>query len=132
MKRRLVAAALVLVFPFGMAACGAQSKEAACKQIQKAATTASSEINFDANSNENDFKEGLDKALKIYKKAAKKVTNNDVKAAYADVITDMDKLADAMNNGADFYESDEVLDLTTELSAHGEKLNELCDFSWDR
>ena len=132
MKRRLVAAALVLVFPFGMAACGAQSKEAACKQIQKAATTASSEINFDANSNENDFKEGLDKALKIYKKAAKKVTNNDVKAAYADVITDMDKLADAMNNGADFYESDEVLDLTTELSAHGEKLNELCGFSWDR
>ena len=80
----------------------------------------------------NDFKEGLDKALKIYKKAAKKVTNNDVKAAYADVITDMDKLADAMNNGADFYESDEVLDLTTELSAHGEKLNELCGFSWDR
>ena len=77
MKRRLVAAALVLVFPFGMAACGAQSKEAACKQIQKAATTASSEINFDANSNENDFKEGLDKALKIYKKAAKKVTNKD-------------------------------------------------------
>ena len=132
MKRRLVAAALVLVFPFGMAACGAQSKEAACKQIQKAATTASSEINFDANSNENDFKEGLDKALKIYKKAAKKVTNNEVKAAYADVITDMDKLADAMNNGADFYESDEVLDLTTELSAHGEKLNELCGFSWDQ
>ena len=44
----------------------------------------------------------------------------------------MDKLADAMNNGADFYESDEVLDLTTELSAHGEKLNELCGFSWDR
>ena len=132
MKRRLVAAALVLVFPFGMAACGAQSKEAACKQIQKAATTASSEINFDSNSDGKDIKENLDKALKIYKKAAKKVTNNDVKAAYADVITDMDKLADAMNNGADFYESDEVLDLTTELSAHGEKLNELCGFSWDR
>ena len=70
--------------------------------------------------------------LAIHKEAAKKVTNDNVKAAYADVITDMDKLADAMNNGADFYESDEVLDLTTELSAHGEKLNELCGFSWDR
>ena len=70
--------------------------------------------------------------LAIHKEAAKKVTNNDVKAASADVITDMDKLADAMNTGADFYESDEVLDLTTELSAHGEKLNELCGFSWDR
>ena len=79
-----------------------------------------------------DFKNKLDVFLAIHKEAAKKVTNNDVKAAYADVITDMDKLADAMNNGADFYESDEVLDLTTELSAHGEKLNELCGFSWDR
>ena len=57
MKRRLVAAALVLVFPFGMAACGAQSKEAACKQIQKAATTASSEINLDSNSDKKDIKE---------------------------------------------------------------------------
>ena len=40
MKRRLIAAALILAFPFGMAACGAQSKGAACKHIQKAAVSA--------------------------------------------------------------------------------------------
>ena len=32
MKRRLVAAGLVLLFPLGMAACGSQSKADACKQ----------------------------------------------------------------------------------------------------
>ena len=41
MKRRLIAAALVLVFPFGMAACGSQSKAAACHEIDNAAASAS-------------------------------------------------------------------------------------------
>lgn len=133
MKRRLVAAGLVLLFPLGMAACGSQSKADACKEINNARDKALEQMDaLSVFSGSEDFKNKLDTFLAIHKEAAKKVTNNDVKAAYADVITDMDKLADAMNNGADFYESDEVLDLTTELSAHGEKLNELCDFSWDR
>ena len=133
MKRRLVAAGLVLLFPLGMAACGSQSKADACKEINNARDKALEQVDaLSSFSGSEDFKNKLDVFLAIHKEAAKKVTNNDVKAAYADVITDMDKLVDAMNNGADFYESDEVLDLTTELSAHGEKLNELCDFSWDR
>ena len=40
MKRRLIAAALVLIFPFGMAACGSQSKAAACREIDNAVTSA--------------------------------------------------------------------------------------------
>ena len=133
MKRRLVAAGLVLLLPLGMAACGSQSKADACKEINNARDKALEQVDaLSSFSGSEDFKNKLDVFLSIHKEAAKKVTNNEVKAAYADVITDMDKLADAMNNGADFYESDEVLDLTTELSAHGEKLNELCGFSWDR
>lgn len=130
MKRRLVAAALVLVFPFGMAACGAQSKEAACKQIQKAATTASSEINFDANSNENDFKEGLDKALKIYKKAAKKVTNKKVKPALKNLIADLEKFRDLADKDSSDV-STEDFQVLQDISTHGQELNDICGFKWD-
>ena len=130
MKRRLVAAALVLVFPFGMAACGAQSKEAACKQIQKAATTASSEINFDANSNENDFKEGLDKALKIYKKAAKKVTNKQVKPAFNNLIADLEKFRDLADKDSSDV-STEDFQVLQDISTHGQELNDICGFKWD-
>ena len=130
MKRRLVAAALVLVFPFGMAACGAQSKEAACKQIQKAATTASSEINFDANSNENDFKEGLDKALKIYKKAAKKVTNKKVKPAINNLIADLEKFRDLADKDSSDV-STEDFQVLQDISTHGQELNDICGFKWD-
>ena len=130
MKRRLVAAALVLVFPFGMAACGAQSKEAACKQLQKAATTASSEINFDANSNENDFKEGLDKALKIYKKAAKKVTNKKVKPAFNNLIADLEKFRDLADKDSSDV-STEDFQVLQDISTHGQELNDICGFKWD-
>ena len=130
MKRRLVAAALVLVFPFGMAACGAQSKEAACKQIQKAATTASSEINFDANSNENDFKEGLDKALKIYKKAAKKVTNKKVKPVFQSFIADLEKFHDLADKDSSDV-STEDFQVLQDISTHGQELNDICGFKWD-
>lgn len=131
MKRRLVAAALVLVFPFGMAACGAQSKEAACKQIQKAATTASSEINFDANSNENDFKEGLDKALKIYKKAAKKVTNKKVKPVFQSFIADMERIVKLYDDGDTTFSSSEFDSAMTDMENHGKKLSDLCGFGWN-
>ena len=36
MKRRLVAAGLVILLPLGMAACGSQSKADACKEINNA------------------------------------------------------------------------------------------------
>lgn len=130
MKRRLVAAALVLVFPFGMAACGAQSKEAACKQIQKAATTASSEINFDSNSDEKDIKENLDKALKIYKKAAKKVTNKKVKPTFTNLIADLEKFRDLADKDSSDV-STEDFQVLQDISTHGQELNDICGFKWD-
>ena len=130
MKRRLVAAALVLVFPFGMAACGAQSKEAACKQIQKAATTASSEINFDSNSDGKDIKENLDKALKIYKKAAKKVTNKNVKPAFKNLIADLEKFRDLADKDSSDV-STEDFQVLQDISTHGQELNDICGFKWD-
>ena len=97
MKRRLVAAGLVLLFPLGMAACGSQSKADACKEINNARDKALEQVDaLSVFSGSEDFKNKLDVFLAIHKEAAKKVTNNEVKAAYADVITDMDKLADAM------------------------------------
>ena len=39
MKRRLTAAALVLIFPLSMAACGSQSTADACKEISTARTS---------------------------------------------------------------------------------------------
>ena len=130
MKRRLVAAALVLVFPFGMAACGAQSKEAACKQIQKAATTASSGINFDSNSDGKDIKENLDKALKIYKKAAKKVTNKKVKPASKNLIADLEKFRDLADKDSSDV-STEDFQVLQDISTHGQELNDICGFKWD-
>ena len=130
MKRRLVAAALVLVFPFGMAACGAQSKEAACKQIQKAATTASSEINLDSNSDGKDIKENLDKALKIYKKAAKKVTNKKVKPAFKHLIADLEKFRDLADKDSSDV-STEDFQVLQDISTHGQELNDICGFKWD-
>ena len=128
MKRRLVAAALVLVFLFGMAACGAQSKEAACKQ--KAATTASSEINFDSNSDGKDIKENLDKALKIYKKAAKKVTNKKVKPAFKNLIADLEKFRDLADKDSSDV-STEDFQVLQDISTHGQELNDICGFKWD-
>ena len=130
MKRRLVAAALVLVFPFGMAARGAQSKEAACKQIQKAATTASSEINLDSNSDKKDIKENLDKALKIYKKAAKKVTNKKVKPAFKNLIADLEKFRDLADKDSSDV-STEDFQVLQDISTHGQELNDICGFKWD-
>ena len=130
MKRRLVAAALVLVFPFGMAACGAQSKEAACKQIQKAATTASSEINFDSNSDGKDIKENQDKALKIYKKAAKKVTNKKVKPAFKNLSADLEKFRDLADKDSSDV-STEDFQVLQDISTHGQELNDICGFKWD-
>ena len=78
MKRRLIAAALILVFPFGLAACGAQSKEAACKHIQKAAVSANKSAKIKGTSPD-DIRDSLDQIIKTYKKANKKITNKKVK-----------------------------------------------------
>ena len=53
-------------------------------------------------------------------------------AAYKDVLADLDKINEAMGAETFDYYSDEMLALTQDLTEHGDKLNELCGFSWDR
>ena len=126
MKRRLIAAALILAFPFGMAACGAQSKEAACKHIQKAAVSANKSAKIKGTSPD-DIRDSLDQIIKTYKKANKKITNKKVKAAFTPLIEDLEKLRDATKSpGA----STGGPDLMTDMSNHGKALNDLCGFDW--
>ena len=126
MKRRLIAAALILVFPFGTAACGAQSKEAACKHIQKAAVSANKSAKIKGTSPD-DIRDSLDQIIKTYKKANKKITNKKVKAAFTPLIEDLEKLRDATKSpGA----STGGPDLMTDMSNHGKALNDLCGFDW--
>ena len=68
----------------------------------------------------------------IYKDAANNVSNKEVSAAYKDVLADLDKINEAMGAETFDYYSDEMLALTQDLTEHGDKLNELCGFSWDR
>ena len=125
-KRRLIAAALILAFPFGMAACGAQSKEAACKHIQKAAVSANKSVKIKGTSPD-DIRDSLDQIIKTYKKANKKITNKKVKAAFTPLIEDLEKLRDATKSpGA----STGGPDLMTDMSNHGKALNDLCGFDW--
>lgn len=126
MKRRLIAAALILAFPFGMAACGAQSKEAACKHIQKAAVSANKSAKIKGTSPD-DIRDSLGQIIKTYKKANKKITNKKVKAAFTPLIEDLEKLRDATKSpGA----STGGPDLMTDMSNHGKALNDLCGFDW--
>ncbi len=74
MKRRLIAAALVLIFPFGMAACGSQSKAAACHEIDNAAASASTQAQKNGQTTSRDPKVLRDRMADLtstYKKASK-------------------------------------------------------------
>jgi hypothetical protein len=109
-----------------MAACGAQSKEAACKHIQKAAVSANKSAKIKGTSPD-DIRDSLDQIIKTYKKANKKITNKKVKAAFTPLIEDLEKLRDATKSpGA----STGGPDLMTDMSNHGKALNDLCGFDW--
>ena len=133
MKRRLVAAALVLVFPFSMAACSSQSKAAACKEIEKARDTAVAEAqkgNIDY-TDEKALKDQLKKVTDVYKKSLKKVKNKKVKKAYKAVLDDLDKYVDLLTKSTLANTSD-LEAVRDDLSKHGEQLNNLCGFKWDK
>ena len=133
MKRRIIAAALVLVFPFSMAACSSQSKAAACKEIEKARDTAVAEAqkgNIDY-TDEKALKDQLKKVTDVYKKSLKKVKNKKVKKAYKAVLDDLDKYVDLLTNSSLSNTSD-IETVRDDLTKHGEELNNLCGFKWDK
>ena len=133
MKRRIIAAALVLVFPFSMAACSSQSKTAACKEIEKARDAALAEAqegNIDY-TDEKALKDYLKKVTDVYKKSLKKVKNKKVKKAYKAVLDDLDKYVDLLTNSSLSNTSD-IETVRDDLTKHGEELNNLCGFKWDK
>ena len=133
MTRRLAAAALVLLLPIGMAACSSQSKANACAEIEKARNAVLEQSDsLDSATDADDFRSKMDLFVGIYKDAANNVSNKEVSAAYKDVLADLDKINEAMGAETFDYYSDEMLALTQDLTEHGDKLNELCGFSWDR
>lgn len=133
MKRRIIAAALVLVFPFSMAACSSQSKAAACKEIEKARDAALAESqkgNIDY-TDEKALKDYFKKVTDVYKKSLKKVKNKKVKKAYKAVLDDLDKYVDLLTNSSLSNTSD-IDTVRDDLTKHGEELNNLCGFKWDK
>lgn len=133
MKRRIIAAALVLVFPFSMAACSSQSKAAACKEIEKARDAALAEAqkgNIDY-TDEKALKDYFKKVTDVYKKSLKKVKNKKVKKAYKAVLDDLDKYVDLLTNSSLSNTSD-IDTVRDDLTKHGEELNNLCGFKWDK
>lgn len=133
MKRRIIAAALVLVFPFSMAACSSQSKAAACKEIEKARDAALAESqkgNIDY-TDEKALKDQFKKITDVYKKSLKKVKNKKVKKAYKAVLDDLDKYVDLLTNSS-LSNSSDLETVRDDLTKHGEELNNLCGFKWDK
>ena len=134
MKRRIIAAALVLVFPFSMAACSSQSKAAACKEIEKARDAALADEAQKGNidyTDEKALKDQLKKVTDVYKKSLKKVKNKKVKKAYKAVLDDLDKYVDLLTKSTLANTSD-LEAVRDDLSKHGEQLNNLCGFKWDK
>ena len=114
MKRRILAATLVLLFPLGMAACGSQSKAAACREIDNAVTSANKQAEKKGQTTSRDPKVLRDRMADLtssYKKASKKVKNKKVKPVFQSFIADMERII--------------------ELYDDGKKLSDLCGFGWD-
>ena len=135
MKRRLTAAALVLIFPLSMAACGSQSTADACKEIataRDAVLKESESVDISSMDSQQEYADFLTKMTGIYKESAKKVTNKDVKTAFKDVLDDRDKLINLLNTNENASASPDYESIQDNMDTHGEALNNLCGFTWDR
>ena len=133
MKRRIIAAALVLVFPFSMAACSSQSKTAACKEIEKARDAALAEAqkgNIDY-TDEKALKDYFQKITDVYKKSLKKVKNKKVKPVFQSFIADMERIIELYDDGDTMFSSKEFDSAMTDMENHGKKLSDLCGFGWN-
>ena len=76
MKKRLLTAALVALLPLSLAACGGQSKQAACQIINDKAVKAIDGLDP---SNTEDMIQGMTQVATVLK--SDDITNKDVKAA---------------------------------------------------
>ena len=139
MKRRLAATALILMLPLGMAACGStQSTADACKEIataRDAVLKESESVDISSMDSQQEYADFLTKMTGIYKESAKNVTNKDVKTAFKDVLDvldDLDKLINRLNTNENASASPDYESIQDNMDTHGEALNNLCGFTWDR
>jgi len=134
MKRRILAATLVLLFPLGMAACGSQTKAAACHEIDNAAASASKQAQKNGQTTSKDPKVLRDRMADLtssYKKASKKVKNKKVKPVFQSFIADMERIIELYDDGDTMFSSKEFDSAMTDMENHGKKLSDLCGFGWD-
>ena len=126
MKRRIAAVALVALLPLGMAACGAQSKEAACKHIQSAMSESSSALL--AVSQDPTSKDTYVTLAEAYEAASKKITNTEIKPAVDQVAADWRNLADHADALAsmDPAKTVEFTQIAEDLNTHQNALLETC------
>ena len=73
----------------------------------------------------------MKKVTDVYKKSLKKVKNKKVKKAYKAVLDDLDKYVDLLTKSTLANASD-LEAVRDDLSKHGEQLNNLCGFKWDK
>ena len=134
MKRRILTATLVLLFPLGMAACGSQSKAAACHEIDNAVTSANKQAEKKGQTTSRDPKVLRDRMADLtssYKKASKKVKNKKVKPVFQSFIADMERIIALYDDGDTMFSSSEFDSAMTDMETHGKKLSDLCGFGWD-
>ena len=120
MKRRIVAAVLVALFPLGMAACGSQSKADACMVSAAQDMTTNTDTQASYNS-----------IAEAYEAASKKITNKEIKTSVDQVAQDWRKVGENASAVAnmDLSKMDEYMQAVEDMSAHQDALFKTCGFS---
>ena len=124
MKKRLLTAALVALLPLSLAACGGQSKQAACQIINDKAVKAIDGLDP---SNTEDMIQGMTKVAAVLK--SDDITNADVKAAAVAAGDSAQALADFAKTAGDDPSTDqmtEAMDLYTTFATSMSSLEPVC------
>ena len=125
MKKRLLAAALVALLPLSLAACGGQSKQAACKIINDKAVNAIDGLDP---SNTEDMVQGMTNVATVLK--SDDITNTEVKAAAVAAGDSAQALADFAKTVGDDPSVDkmtEAMDLYTTFTTSMSSLETVCN-----
>ena len=125
MKKRLLAAALVALLPLSLAACGGQSKQAACKIINDKAVNAIDGLDP---SNTEDMVQGMTNVATVLK--SDDITNAEVKTAAVAAGDSAQALADFAKTVGDDPSVDqmtEAMDLYTTFTTSMSSLETVCN-----
>ena len=125
MKKRLLTAALVALLPLSLAACGGQSKQAACKIINDKAVKAIDGLDP---SNTEDMIQGMTNVATVLK--SDDITNTEVKAAAVAAGDSAQALADFAKTVGDNPSADqmsEAMDLYTTFTTSMSSLETVCN-----